>query len=143
MQGARGAGCFGGSRQFDPNHTVSTGCVANTGIGVLSPRSCLRLAGGGPAGRVLSAASGPVPAAWLPPCQAGGTRRRSLGRTAGGIHRLAWGAASAVRPSIAPLRGRHTPLAGGGRGKEGMAASVVIGIPGGRRCGETFDYTVC
>jgi hypothetical protein len=35
MQGARGAGSFGGSRQFDPNHTGNTGCVAFEGIGVL------------------------------------------------------------------------------------------------------------
>src|ERR1700728_1567217 len=37
MQGARGAGSFGGSRQFDPSHTVGIGCVAKTGIGVLVP----------------------------------------------------------------------------------------------------------
>jgi hypothetical protein len=56
---------------------------------------------------------------------------RRLLRSAGGTH--GWLVAGGFR---------HGDR-GGGRGKEGMAASVVIGIPGGRRCGETFDHTAC
>src|ERR1700728_2000917 len=51
MQGARGAGSFGGSRQFDPSHTVGIGCVAKTGIGLLACGELLAGPRSGAAGR--------------------------------------------------------------------------------------------